>query len=69
MSVGAPHKLPSKVVRKVFLACQLLGLVIAAAIGYFMDHMPLRIIVPSFVIALVIVFLVRKCQRKSGALK
>jgi hypothetical protein len=49
--------------------CLLLGLAIIAAIPYFLDHMPLKIVIPSYVLTVLIIFLIRMWQRRSGMLK
>ena len=62
-------KRASRTVQRLVLVCQLLGLAIIAAITYFVDHMPLRIVIPSFILTVLIIFLVRMWQRRSGILK
>lgn len=62
-------KRASGTVQRLVLACQLLGLAIIAAITYFVDHMPLKIVIPSFVLTVLIIFLIRVWQRRSGILR
>jgi hypothetical protein len=59
----------NKTVRRLFLPCLFVWLAIIAAISYFVDHMPLRIIIPSFLLTVLIILLVRRWQRRSGMLK
>jgi hypothetical protein len=69
MSNQEQPKPTSRTVQRLVLVCQLLGLAIIAAITYFVDRMPLRIVIPSFILTVLIIFLVRMWQRRSGILK
>lgn len=69
MSDREKPKPASRTVQRLFFVCQLLGLAIIAAIIYFVDHTPLRIIIASFVLTVLIISGVRRWQRKSGILK
>jgi hypothetical protein len=69
MNDGEQPKPASKTVQRLFLGCQLLGLAIIAAIIHFVDHVPLRITILSFVLTVIILCLVRRWQRKSEILK
>ncbi len=65
---GEPRQ-PRKTVQRLMPARLLLGLAIIAAIIHFVDHTPLRIIIPSLLLTVLIIFLIRRWQRKSGMFK
>jgi len=69
MSNQAQPKRASGTAQRLMPARLLLGLAIIAAIIYFVDHMPLKIVILSFVLTVLIIFLVRVWQRRSGILK
>jgi membrane protein YdbS with pleckstrin-like domain len=69
MSNEQQPKRASRTVQRLMPARLLLGLAIIAAIIYFLDHTPLRILIPSFALTVLIILLVRLWQRRSGILK
>ncbi len=69
MSDQEQLKAASRTARRLMPIRLLLGLAIIAAIPYFLDHMPLRIVIPSYLLTVLIIFLIRLWQRRSGILK
>ena len=66
MSNEEQRRRASETVQRLFLFCQLLGLALAGATGYLIDHMPLRIIIASLMFGVLVILLVRRWQRKAG---